>query len=97
MMDFKMTSPASPMLFSTDGYRLVVMPMVTEKAREYEKANQAEAETTEPVEPEAAETAASEVVEAVAEAEAITKAETRGEPVESKPKRKRKVKEPVAV
>ena len=29
MVDFKLTSPSSPMLFSTNGYQLVVMPMLT--------------------------------------------------------------------
>jgi len=53
MVDFKLSSPISPMLFSTDGFQLVTMPMVTDKAKEWEKAKQAEAEpiaesTTEP-------------------------------------------------
>ena len=42
MVDFKMSGPISPMLFSTNGYQLVVMPMFTEKAKEYEKAKQAD-------------------------------------------------------
>jgi len=90
-----MTSPASPMLFSTDGYRLVVMPMVTEKAREYEKAKQEAkpTEATEPVEPEAAETAASEAAEVVAEAEAIAK----GAKSRHKSGKRSKAKEPIAV
>jgi len=44
MVDFKLSSPISPMLFSTDGFQLVTMPMVTDKAKEWEKAKQAEAE-----------------------------------------------------
>jgi len=43
MVDFKMSSPASPMLFSNNGYQLVVMPMVTDKAKEYQAQKQAEA------------------------------------------------------
>jgi len=29
MVDFKLTSPSSPVLFSANGYQLVVMPMLT--------------------------------------------------------------------
>jgi DNA polymerase III sliding clamp (beta) subunit (PCNA family) len=57
MVDFSLASASSPMLFSLDGYRLVVMPMLTEKAQAEAKAKaeQAKAESTaEPVaEPEA--------------------------------------------
>jgi hypothetical protein len=52
MIDFSLASASSPMLFSLDGYRLVVMPMLTEKAQveAKAKAEQAKAEsTTEPV------------------------------------------------
>ena len=52
MVDFSLASATSPMLFSLDGYRLVVMPMLTEKAQAEAKAKaeQAKAEsTTEPV------------------------------------------------
>ncbi len=92
MVDFKLTNAYSPTLFTTDGYQLVVMPMVTNEGNEQAKRDreakqaesQAEPEASQPVtEPEA------EVAEAVAEAEAITKAD--------KPKRTRKAKEPVAV
>jgi len=38
------------MLFSADGYQLVVMPMLTDKANEQQKA-EAEATTTEQAEP----------------------------------------------
>ena len=78
----------SPVLFVVDGYQLVVMPMLTAESQKPEdKAEtaepiQAEAEPTETTEPE------TEPAEAVAEAEAVVKAE--------KPKRSRK-KEPVAV
>jgi len=55
MVDFKLTSPASPMLFSVNGYQLVVMPMITDKAQEYMKAQQAkqEAKQAESKEPKA--------------------------------------------
>jgi len=43
MVDFKMSSPVSSMLFSTDGYQVAVMPMITEKAKEYQPKRQAEA------------------------------------------------------
>jgi len=50
MVDLKLSDPISPMLFSTDGYQLVVMPMLTDKAKEWQKAHQAE-QPTEPVQP----------------------------------------------
>jgi len=53
MVDFKLTNAYSPMLFSVDGYQLVVMPMLTDKANEQAKADReakAEATTTEPAE-----------------------------------------------
>jgi len=52
MVDFKLTNAYSPMLFTTDGYQVVVMPMVSGKAEEQQKAARAEAEPTE-AEPEA--------------------------------------------
>jgi DNA polymerase-3 subunit beta len=51
MVDFSLTNAYSPMLFSVDGYRLVVMPMLTDKANEQAKADRkakGEATTTEP-------------------------------------------------
>jgi len=77
-VDFKLTNGYSPMLFSSNGYQVVVMPMLTDKASEQAKVDrqakaepvaetEAEPETTEPV------------------------AETQAEPVaEPKPKRNRK-------
>ena len=100
MVDFKLTDGKSPVLFTVDGYQLVVMPMLTGEAKAGDKA-EAEAEDTEAAEPETdtaeesentegeqAEVEEAEKTEAVAEAEAITKAE--------KPKRSRK-REKVAV
>jgi len=51
MVDFKLTSPAAPMLFSTNGYQLVVMPMITDKAKEQAKAQKAEAKAEQVAEP----------------------------------------------
>jgi DNA polymerase-3 subunit beta len=51
MVDFNLTNAYSPMLFTTDGYKLVVMPMLSDKANEQAKADReaakAEAEATE--------------------------------------------------
>jgi len=56
MVDFEVTSPSSPMLFSANGYQLVVMPMLTSESQSKGK-QEAEAETTDtepvPAEPEA--------------------------------------------
>ena len=50
MVDFKFTNAHSPMLFTADGYQLVVMPIYTTEAKEAEKRDgeQAQATTTEP-------------------------------------------------
>jgi len=83
MVDLKLSDGKSPVLFQVDGYLLVTMPMLTnaEKPQAEPAAEPAPAEET-PTED-------TEATEAVAEAEAITKAE--------KPRRKRKAKEPAAV
>ena len=39
MVDFKLTNGYSPMLFSSNGYQLVVMPMLTNEANEQAKAD----------------------------------------------------------
>ena len=48
MVDFKLTNAYSPMLFTADGYQVVVMPMITDKAKEQREqdieARRAEAE-----------------------------------------------------
>jgi len=46
MVDFKVTSPSSPMLFSANGYQLVVMPMLTTESQSKGE-QEAEADTTE--------------------------------------------------
>jgi DNA polymerase-3 subunit beta len=86
MVELKLTDGKSPVLFSSNGYKLVVMPMLTSEVKPEPEQAEPEAETeTEPeVEVEPADTA-------VPEAEAVVK-ETK-----PKPKRKGKAKEPVAV
>jgi len=86
MVDFKVTDGKSPLLFTVDGYQLVIMPMLTSESQKPE-----EKQTTEPqpeAEAEPVTEPDTEKDQAVAEAEAVVKAE--------KPKRSRK-KEPVAV
>jgi DNA polymerase-3 subunit beta len=63
MAELKLTNAYSPMLFTVDGYQLVVMPMMTDKSNEQAKADreakgeaepaesQPEAEKTEPAKP----------------------------------------------
>ena len=63
MVDFSLANAMSPTLFTADGYKVVVMPMVTDKAQKEAKAK---AEATAEAEP---------VAEAVAEAEAEPVAE----------------------
>jgi len=87
MVDFKLTDGKSPVLFTVDGYQLVVMPMLTGEAKtKAEPEPEAEPEDTEG---EQAEVEEAEKAQAVAEAEAVVKAE--------KPKRSHKKKEKVAV
>jgi DNA polymerase III subunit beta len=88
MVDFKLTDGKSPVLFTVDGYQLVVMPMLTGEAKAGDKA-EAKPEDTEQAEPEP-ETEAEPVTEADTEA-----AEPETE-AEAKPKRSRK-REKVAV
>jgi len=52
MVEFKVTSPLSPMLFSANGYQLVVMPMITSEAQKAE-AERAKAKAEKPTEPKA--------------------------------------------
>ena len=77
MVDFKLINASSPTLFAVDGYQLVVMPMVTDKANEQAKADREAKAQAEPV--------AEPVAEAVTDAEAVAEAEA-----EAKPKRNRK-------
>ena len=58
MVDFSLTNAFSPMLFTLDGYKVVVMPMVTDKAQKEAKAKATEQATAEAEpEPEATEQA----------------------------------------
>jgi len=106
MVDFKVSSPLSPMLFSANGYLLVVMPMITSEAQKAE-AEKAKAKAEKPTEPKAkgkgkGKTEPEPVTEPVAEP--VAKAEPppteQAEPVAEKPKkasRSRKAKEAVTV
>jgi len=54
MVEFKLTNAYSPMLFSADGYQMVVMPMLTNEANEQAKRDvkaKAEAKAETPTEP----------------------------------------------
>jgi len=56
MVDFKLTNAYSPMLFTADGYQVVVMPMMTSKAEAEQRETTAQAEPeAEPTEPSKAE------------------------------------------
>ena len=48
MVDFKLTNSYNPTLFTTDGYQLVVMPMLTDKSQAEQKAKGQAEPTTEP-------------------------------------------------
>ena len=50
-MDFKLTDGKSPVLFTVDGYQLVVMPMLTGESKPKAEA-EAKPEDTEATEPE---------------------------------------------
>jgi len=55
MVDFKLTNSYSPMLFTADGYQVVVMPMMTSKAEEAQKQATAQAQAEPEAEPTTAE------------------------------------------
>ena len=63
MVDFKLTNSYSPTLFAVDGYQLVVMPMLTDKAQGQAKADTEAKAKAEPV----AEATTTEQAEVVAE------------------------------
>jgi len=84
MVDLKLTDGKSPVLFTVDGYQLVVMPMLTADSKAEAEAKPEDTEQAEDTESEAE----AEPVAEPAEAEAVVKAE--------KPKRSRK-KEPATV
>ena len=82
MVDLSLTNAYSPMLFTIEGYQVVVMPMVSDKAKEQQEQDRQATATVEPA----------------AEVEGEPAAEVEAEPTEAeaKPKRKRK-REKVAV
>ena len=99
MVEFKVTSPLSPMLFSANGYQLVVMPMVTDEAQKAQKAEaeKAKAKAEKPTEPKAkgkakgkgkgkgkGKTEPEPVTEPVAEAEPQPTEQAEPEPVTAK-------------
>jgi DNA polymerase III subunit beta len=89
MVDFKLTNAYSPMLFTIEGYQVVVMPMMSSKAQEQQTADRPARVTAEPEgEPEAE----LEAEPTEAELEAIEAEEK----AEAKPKRQRR-REKVAV
>ena len=106
MVDLKLANSYASMLFTANGYQLVVMPLMTaDSSADMKRDGEAKAKEAEQARPEA-ETPSQ--VEAVAptgaepeaeqpEVEAGAPIEPEVEPVADKPKRKRKVREPVAV
>ena len=87
MVDFKLTNPYSPTLFTTNDYQLVVMPMMTNEASDAQKRD-AEAKQAEPV--------SEPVAEPTDEVTEPEPTEPEAEPVAEKPKAKRsRAKEPV--
>lgn len=103
MVELKLTTSYQPALFTTNGYKLVVMPMLTSESTEQMKRDKEAKEAETKAEAEAKPSdevsrAVAEAVEIAQEAGIAVEAETTDtEPVADKPKRKRKAKEPVAV
>ena len=91
MVDFKLTNAYSPMLFTADGYQVVVMPMMSSKAEAAQKEATAQAEPTE-AKPTAQTETEVEVEPTAAELEAI-EAEAQAKPKRSRSRKR----EPVAV
>ena len=88
MVDLKLVDSKSPMLFTSPDYELVVMPMLTSESQKPTGEGQTAEPEAEPIEVEEAEKA-----QAVAEADAITRAKKS----RHKSGKRSKVKEPVAV
>jgi hypothetical protein len=55
MVELKLTNGYSPILFTVNGYKLVVMPMLTTEANEQAKKDREVKAETEPTEPETTE------------------------------------------
>ncbi len=81
MVDFSLANAYSPMLFSQNGYRVVVMPMMTDEATQAKKQDY-EAKQAEPVaeKPKKGKGKVKKVAEPVAEAEPEPEAEPEAEP-----------------
>ena len=92
MVEFKLLNASSPMLFTNDGYKVVVMPMMTDKAQEQQKA-EAKSKAEQPTEQ------AEPMSWADAEKRAKLRSQEQAEQaVAEKPKARRsRAKEPVAV
>ncbi|MFC1938642.1 hypothetical protein ACFLWM_00595 [Chloroflexota bacterium] len=78
MVELKLTNGKSPVLFTSNGYKLVVMPMLTSESRETVEPEQAEPEAESETEPE-------DNTEPVAEAEAKPKPKRKGKAKEPVP------------
>ena len=80
MVEFKLTNAYSPTLFASNGYQVVVMPMLTNEANEQAKKDkEARAEQAEPTEP-----------SGEAEPQSVTSVD-----LESKPKKRNRKKQAV--
>jgi len=96
MVEFKLTDSYSPMLFTSNGYQVVVMPMLTNESNEQaKKAREAKSEQDEPEasQPQAEQAEPYEVKD---ESGKVPQPVTPTEPVAEKPKGKRsRAKQPV--
>ncbi|GAI39268.1 unnamed protein product, partial [marine sediment metagenome] len=91
MVEFKLTNAYSPMLFSQNGYQVVVMPMLTTEASEQSKKDrEAKSEPTEQGE-------AEPITEVKTEPEASEPVAEQAEPTKPKKARHSRAKEPVTV
>jgi DNA polymerase-3 subunit beta len=82
MVELKLTNAYSPMLFSLDGYQVVVMPMMTNEANQQAKKDK-EAKTAEPVPTEQVEVKTTEPAEVKAEKPKKAKRSREKEPVKA--------------
>ena len=89
MVELKVTNGYSPMLFSQNGYQVVCMPMLTDKANQQAKADrEAKARQAEPTEPSG---------EVEPQPQSVSSVSSETEPVEPKKAKRSRAKEPVAV
>jgi len=93
MLDFNLTNAYSPMLFSQNGNKVVVMPMLSDKANAEAKADREAKGEAEQAEPFEVRGESGEVPEPVTPTEPATEqAEPVAEPVKARRKRKQAVK-----